>query len=477
MRVVRTTALSLLVSTCSVIFAQAQFTRKPSVVLDTIPEQILASITSKLESENAAIAIDKSKVRAFIKTINKERADYIVKLFNDNWLLGDSELNRHVTAIFQDILQSNPQLKKDASVYLYRSNSPNALSYGEGTILLSLSLLSRLENDAQVAFVLSHELAHYHLGHTKAAIEKFAQMNFDKEVKKEIRSIRNSQYNQYSRMKELMNGIEFTFNKHSRLHEFEADSLGLQLFLNSPYADNRAPIRTMELLDSVDYPVFDAALDLKKHFDFKQYPFKDLWLTYTKSNTWHAKKDISDTAQTHPGCLLRARKLEAQIANQSQAARFDIRDFEEVKFQARLDLIEANYHFEHYGKALYEAIHMGQVYPDNIYLHAIIAKCFYQLYVSQKKHELAKVLDLPDARFPENYDRFLTFLHTLRLGDLERIAYYYVTAQDEEFFKDEEFLHALWLCSQLPVSNLSTSSVEEDYRRLFPEGKYVLRMK
>ncbi|TXH25734.1 MAG: hypothetical protein E6Q96_08765 [Cyclobacteriaceae bacterium] len=477
MRVVRTTALFFLVSTCSVLFAQAQFTSKPSVVLDTIPEQILAAITSKLDAENSAIAIDKSKVRAFIKTINKERADYIVKMFNDDWLLGDSELNKHITTIFKNLLQSNPQLQQDASVYLYRSNSPNALSYGEGTILLSLSLLSRLENDAQVAFVLSHELAHYHLGHTKTAIEKFAQMNFDKEVKKEIRSIRSSQYKQYSRMKELMSGIEFTFNKHSRLHEFEADSLGLQLFLNSRYADNRAPIRTMELLDSVDYPVFNAALDLKMHFDFKQYPFKDLWLTYTKSKTWHAKKDVSDTAQTHPGCLLRARKLESQIANQSRAARFDVRDFEEVKFQARLDLIDANYHFKHYGKALYEAIHMGQVYPDNIYLHAMIAKCFYQLYLSQKNHELAKVLDLPDPRFPENYDRFLTFLHTLRLGDLERIAYYYVTAQGEKFFKDEEFLHALWLCSQLPVSNLSTSSVEEDYRRLFPEGKYVLRMK
>ena len=320
-------------------------------------------------------------------------------------------------------------------------------------------------------------MAHYYLGHTKAAIEKYAILNFDKEFNKKIKNIQNSQYERYSRMKELMDGTELSFNKHSRLHELEADSVGLQLFFNSPYADNETPVRTMELLDSVDYPIFTDVINLKKWFDFKGYPFNDSWLTYTKSNTWHAKKEISDTARTHPSCAFRARALKSQIAHQSRVARYEDQNFRTVKVQSQMDLIEANYHFKRYGKALFEALQMTEKSPDNAYLHAMIGKCLFQLYTSQKNHELGKVLELPDPRFPENYDRFLTFVHALRLNDLEKIAYYYVITRDERFFEDEEFLYAVWLCSQLPVSKLSTFSVEEDYRRLFPKGKYAWQMK
>lgn len=455
---------------------KAQFTGKPSPFLDTVPKEVRALMDARLAAENAAITTDKPKIRSFIKTVHKERLDYIVKLFNDDLFLGDSELSRHTSAVFENIVQSNPKIPQDASLYLYRSNSPNALSFGQGTLAFSLALLSRLENDAQVAFILSHELAHYYLGHTRTAIEKYASLNFDKDINKEVKTISRSQYERYSRMKELMKNLELSFNRHSRSHELEADSIGLLFFLNSRYADAVAPVRTMELLDSADAPIFKSRLELKKRFDFKEHPFKDSWLTYRKSTTWYARKEMSDTSQTHPSCLVRAGLLNDQIARQSSTAHFEGQDFSSVKLQAQLDLVEANYHFKLYGKALYLTLQMLEALPDNAYLHAMIGKCFYQLYISQKNHELGKVLELPDPRFPENYDRFLTFVHTLRIGDLEKIAYYYIISQDEKFFENEEFLHAVWLCSQLPVSRLSTTSVEEDYKRLFPQGKYIRQM-
>jgi hypothetical protein len=68
---------------------------------------------------------------------------------------------------------------------------------------------------------------------------------------------------------------------------------------------------------------------------------------------------------------------------------------------------------------------------------------------ARENHVLGKVLELPDPRFNENYDRFLTFFHRLRLSELENLAYNYVISQDEKYFSDEEFLYATWLCSRL----------------------------
>ena len=83
-RLVGTVFLSLMLNALS---GKAQFTGKPSLVLDTIPKEIQVFMNNKLAAENEAITIDKSKVKAFIKTVNKDRVDYIVKLFNENWFI------------------------------------------------------------------------------------------------------------------------------------------------------------------------------------------------------------------------------------------------------------------------------------------------------------------------------------------------------------------------------------------------------
>lgn len=459
------------------VHAQSAAAGNPTPFLDTIPTEVYTSLKARLAIDNQNIAEPRAKVKAFIKTLQTDRFDYIVKTFNDDRLIKDSDLNNHVNTIFNSIIKSNPQIPQDASLFMYRSSSPNAVSFGEGTIMLSLSLLSRLENDAQVAFVLSHELAHYYREHTKTAIIRFAQLNFDRDVNKEVRNIRNNQYGQYTRIRELMTGLELSISKHSRTHELEADSVGLSLFLNSPYADAVAPVRTMEILDSIDRPVFSDLLDLKKYFDFKEYPFKETWSVYKKSDTWYYRAEISDTLQTHPGCKRRAIALEKQLQNNSgQRKNLATEEFENIRLQAMIDIIESNYHFNQYGKALFEAMVLAEKFPDNAYLHAMIGKCLYQLYVHQKNHQLGEVLELPDPGFPENYDRLLTFVHNLRLTDIEKIAYYYVTTKPKEYLLHEDFLYAVWLCSRLPVSTLSPISIAQDYRKQFPAGKYRKEM-
>jgi hypothetical protein len=181
--------------------------------------------------------------------------------------------------------------------------------------------------------------------------------------------------------------------------------------------------------------------------------------------------------ETHPDCKRRAVALERQrqrLGEQSSGSTAGRVPW--IREKSQFEMIHSDYHFKNYGRALFGALLLADRYPDNIYLQAIISKSLYQLFVYQQNHELGKVLELPDPRFPENYDRFLTFMHSLRLMEISSLAYYYATTRPVVSFEDEEFLHALWLCSRLQVSKLSPDKVKEEYMERFPRGKYLKQM-
>jgi hypothetical protein len=222
--------------------------------------------------------------------------------------------------------------------------------------------------------------------------------------------------------------------------------LGLLLYLKTGY-DHEAPLRVIEILESADQEFYTAPIHFNKIFDFKGFPFKESWIQYEKSDVWHAPKKYadSDTAQTHPNCKRRMQALIRQLQridklNSTSGGVGAIGKFESIKAQASLEIIESEYHFKKYGKAIYKALVLLNKHPENAYLHAIVAKCLYQIYQSQKRHEFGKTVELPDPRFSENYDRLLTFIHKLRLSEMVNLAYYYSISQKEEYFSDEEYL-------------------------------------
>lgn len=58
-------------------------------------------------------------------------------------------------------------------VHVIRSNEPNAFAIGGGTIILTRGLLAYAANEAELAAVISHEMAHQILGHSNHAIYRF----------------------------------------------------------------------------------------------------------------------------------------------------------------------------------------------------------------------------------------------------------------------------------------------------------------
>lgn len=461
--------------------ALAQFDKTfiPAPVLDTIPAQTLVAIKSKLIADKSRVNGPSKDIDSYIKKLYDNRAAFVIAQFNDDYFIADNELTPYLQGVLNNIYSANPTIPRETNVYAYRSEAANAMSYGEGTIAFTLGLLARMETEAQVAFVLCHELAHYHARHADLKAAELARINFDPQLKKQVKAIERSAYGQYSKLTELAGAFGLSITRHSRDKEFEADSIALRLYLNTSY-DLHAPVRVLEILDSADISLYTNNLNFRKYFDFDAYPFKDRWIDYTRSTTWYSTKE-NDSLHTHPSCARRIIAIKRQLLGISptnrKAVDFGVEQSNKLRQRSEFEIAASLFQFRSYGRSLFSFLTLSDRYPDNSYIHAMIGQGLYQLYKHQKDHELGKVLALPDPRFAENYDRYLSFVHALRLMELASLSYHYVSTKKELYGQQEEFLYARWLTSTTEISQEDPGEIRAEYARRFPAGKYLTKMK
>jgi predicted Zn-dependent protease len=77
----------------------------------------------------------------------------------------DRAMTAHLQAMAENLASSVGAGDKNFRVILLKSDQANAFTPGAGTILVNEGLLQLAENEAQVAAVMSHEMAHVLLGH------------------------------------------------------------------------------------------------------------------------------------------------------------------------------------------------------------------------------------------------------------------------------------------------------------------------
>lgn len=106
------------------------------------------------------IPSDFFRYRSALYENSKEKA-----LFTSGLLLYGTELNNYVNSILAQLLKDKPTLKQAVKVYLYRSYNPNVYTNSDSIIIINIGLLSKIQNESQLAFILSHELAHICLDH------------------------------------------------------------------------------------------------------------------------------------------------------------------------------------------------------------------------------------------------------------------------------------------------------------------------
>ncbi len=184
-------------------------------------EKFTESILTKMDKRyEADIKKVKGDFKKEIKEEYKKRYEKLHTKMANGHFHSNPKITGYFDRILNDILEANPVLaKRDIRLLISRYYWPNASCHGEGTIVLNLGLINRLENESQVAFVLCHELAHDYLNHVNKAIRKQVRKLNSKTTKKKLKKIAKSNYNTYEQAEKLLKSLTFDMRKHSRLHE------------------------------------------------------------------------------------------------------------------------------------------------------------------------------------------------------------------------------------------------------------------
>ena len=91
----------------------------------------------------------------------KDNSSFVLSMLEEGRLLYGTPLNDYVQQISDNLLKDYPQLRSELHFYILKSPVVNAYSTEQGRIVVNEGLLAQVSNEAELAFILAHEIAHY----------------------------------------------------------------------------------------------------------------------------------------------------------------------------------------------------------------------------------------------------------------------------------------------------------------------------
>ncbi|MCW3072402.1 MAG: Peptidase family [Bacteroidetes bacterium] len=346
----------------------AQFNQDytPIVSSGALPAEFLATAKAISEQEISELGSvsDKSAKKQFIISNNYFLRDL---LLSGDVLVNDP-LSKYVNRVADELLKGQPALRQHLHIYVTRSSDVNAYAFDKGFIFVNAGLLAQLENEAQLAYILAHEITH--------VVKKHSVNQYIENIRLERGT---STYERGSSEERSLARYRF-----SKEQESEADIEGLKLMKQSSYS-----IKAMSgAFDVLQYSYLPFEL-----VDFKKTFFEDEYLTMPdtlylkKVSDVKANDDYDDTKSTHPNIRKRRGAIEPELKVDDENSRkkylVSETEFKNVREIARFELCRLYLTERDYMNAIYASYILSQTYPDNLYLKKVMAKAMYNVLVNK----------------------------------------------------------------------------------------------
>lgn len=394
-------------------------------------DQMIEEYMSRYNAWGNSTAIGDSRVRATFRKFIEQKTEFLTALDSMDMLIYGDSMTDLVERIKDNIVAGNQSLRGvEIKIFIYRSNEANAFSLGEGLILVSTGLLARMPDVAQVAFVLSHEIAHDAMNHVFLNLLRISESLHDGQMKKTFQKANRKKEGRNTEINTVLNNFIAVHMAYSQRNEFEADSLGLVYFQQAGFPTDGA-IGALGVLDSADYLTFEDTLDLRHYFNFEGYPFKSYWLD-TENSALQWERDtllfvIPDSLKSHPDCDVRIQRIEELSITDSDQA-IDVTDeaivMEKLKDVFQFESLEGLLMSKDYVMALYMSLQLQSLYPENVYLKAVTAHALLELAAAFSRNEFLEYVEFADMNYPSGYNQMLTFLHNMNSATLYKLASY-----------------------------------------------------
>lgn len=331
-----------------------------------IPEDFSKQTADKLvEDTEEREGLSKSEEAQFLEMIHYG----IGEILHSGICVYGDPVSLYVERVADKLLADIPEVRKKLRFYTLKSNVANAFSTDQGIVFVTTGLIAQLTDEAQLAFVLAHEVSHY--------TEKHVVQTFDWN----LRNYRNSDH------------IE-QLSVYSKEKEFSADEIAVGLCHKAGYS-SEAIFTTFDVL-MYSYLPFDEVEFPKTYFN-NDYFYAPEFLFPDKKFEIKAEEDYNDEFSSHPNIKKRKEAVGAIIDGFSdwsdQSFIVDRAAFMEVRNIARFESVRTDIIDGSYPDALYSIFLLEREFPKSTYLNRMKAHAWYGLNLFKENNRISDAVD------------------------------------------------------------------------------------
>lgn len=331
-----------------------------------LPEEFLRTARSLSEEDIKTLGYGTDRIAKQQFTIS---SNYFLRdlLLSGDVLINDP-LGIYVNKVADELLKNDPELRKQIHIYVTKSPHVNAHAFDKGFIFINAGLLAQLENEAQLAYVISHEITH--------VVKKHSVNQYIENIKLD-RGTSTYETGSY----EARNIAKYSFSKDN---ETEADAEGLVRIKESGYS-----VKALSgAFDVLQYSYLPFELvDFKKSFFEDEYLILPDTAFLKKTSEIKANDDYDDSKSTHPNIRKRRGAVEPELVVSDEANRkkylVSEEEFKKAREIARFESCRLYLVDRDYVNAIYAAYILLEKYPENLYLKKIVAKALYNIAISE----------------------------------------------------------------------------------------------
>ncbi len=298
-----------------------------------------------------------------------EGTNYAIdEILHSGLVIYGDEMSNYISEVADHLLRNDSDLRSQLRFYIIKSNASNAFSTDQGIVFVTTGLLSQLTSEAQIAYVLAHEISHY--------TEKHVVETFDYKTKGYRQSDRIASLSQYSKDK-----------------EFEADKLGVKLYNAAGYSEEEI-ISTFDVL-MYSYLPFDEVVFPISYFN-KDGFYIPTTLFPSKKYEIKAIEDYDDSNSSHPNIKKRKEAAEIEIGTYSNwtdvTQRLGEERFKEIRNIARFESVRNDIIDNQYGNALYSIFILEKDFPNSMYLKRMKAQTWMNLMLYKAENKSSQTI-------------------------------------------------------------------------------------
>jgi len=408
------------------------------VPIDTADTEKRTFFTESFKKDNIAFSqtistnYDSKTKRELNKSLNEFNDDFVKKI-----TIGEFSFNKEfldeIKSIVDEILAKNPTIPKDIKILLSKDGTLNAYCLANGTLVVNMGLFHYMDNEDQIAAIISHEIGHKIAQHALKTQLRRINEELSKENKSKIKEIKNAKYNKSEKALDLVKRSLYETGSYRRNNELQADSVGYALYKNTKYKKSEF-IEALKLSEKYDTikPIGFKNEGYKKYFDIPSQPFKQTWLEnedFSSYDYTKYKESIDkDSLASHPEIQERIARLKTNYKEllQKNKPAIATASFSKLEKTAQYEQVPNLYFSEQYGDAIYLCLLHLQKGTNDTYYKEWLGKNFQKIYQGRKTYTLNRSLErIVPKEQSKSYQQYLSFMWNLSLEEIKNIANFY----------------------------------------------------